>query len=200
MFSSHVPHLKERSIEPSRGSFSPFSRGRAFASSMVSGYSICATLIFLISSGDRSPNWISLIVFSGALEYWKLRFAMMMDPMNSTCCSSALSPVALTPTHDYDGLRGFACNSSKEISSFNRASMMEARWKSMRSDQVPTEVARRPRPPCLRLCTFHRPLKLTQRIESYRPKKNDRTNTGNLDGRSPEIVATDGGCDSEGDD
>jgi hypothetical protein len=38
----------------------------------------------------------------------------------------------------------------------------------------------------------------THRIVS--PKKNDRTNTGNLDGRSPEIVATDGGCDSEGDD
>ena len=34
------------------------------------------TLIFLISSGEKSPNWISSIVRSGALEYAKLRFAI----------------------------------------------------------------------------------------------------------------------------
>ena len=43
---------------------------------IVSGYSICCTLMFLISSGESSPNWISWIVRSGALEWVKLRFAI----------------------------------------------------------------------------------------------------------------------------
>lgn len=39
-----------------------------FWHTMVSGYSIWHTLMPLISSGDRRPNWISLIVRRGALE------------------------------------------------------------------------------------------------------------------------------------
>jgi hypothetical protein len=30
---------------------------------------MCATLMFLTSSGEKRPNWISLMIFSGALEY-----------------------------------------------------------------------------------------------------------------------------------
>jgi hypothetical protein len=35
--------------------------------------------MLLISSGDRRPNCISWIVRSGALEYVKLRFAILAD-------------------------------------------------------------------------------------------------------------------------
>ena len=35
------------------------------------------TLMFLISSGGKSPNWISCTVFSGAELYGKLKFDMM---------------------------------------------------------------------------------------------------------------------------
>ena len=76
MFSSHVPHLIPLSIVPSLGSARPPWRGNWVDSSVVSGYSIDATLIFLISSGDKSPNWISSIARNGALEYGKLRFAI----------------------------------------------------------------------------------------------------------------------------
>jgi hypothetical protein len=43
---------------------------------------MCATLMFLISSGERSPNCISWIERSGALENWKLRFAIF-DSLNT---------------------------------------------------------------------------------------------------------------------
>ena len=35
---------------------------------IVSGYSMCTTLMALISSGERRPNWTSLIVRKGHLE------------------------------------------------------------------------------------------------------------------------------------
>ena len=44
---------------------------------IVSGYSTWTTLIRLISSGEKRPNWISLIVRSGAFEYGKKTFDMM---------------------------------------------------------------------------------------------------------------------------
>lgn len=56
---------------PSFGSFRPFSRGRVLDSSIVSGYSIWHTLMFLISSGEKSPNWISCTVLSGANDLRK---------------------------------------------------------------------------------------------------------------------------------
>jgi hypothetical protein len=38
---------------------------------IVSGYRMCATLMFLISSGEKSPNWISCTVLSGAVDSLK---------------------------------------------------------------------------------------------------------------------------------
>lgn len=46
------------------------------AQTIVSGYSMCSTLKPLISSGEKSPNWISWMVRSGALECLKIRFAI----------------------------------------------------------------------------------------------------------------------------
>jgi hypothetical protein len=47
------------------------------AHTIVSGYSTFTTLIRLISSGEKRPNCISWMIFSGALEYGKLRFAIV---------------------------------------------------------------------------------------------------------------------------
>jgi hypothetical protein len=55
------------------------------AHTIASGYSILTTLIRLISSGEKRPNWISWIVFSGALEYGKLRFAMTAVVVARSC-------------------------------------------------------------------------------------------------------------------
>lgn len=55
---------------------------------MVSGYSICTTLMFLTSSGESKPNWISWIVFSGALDGVKLKFdilAVVFSAILSMC-------------------------------------------------------------------------------------------------------------------
>ena len=62
---------------------------------IVSGYSICTTLMFLISSGERRPNWISWIVFSGAVDGVKLKFDILADGLLSPrvylCVSYACS-------------------------------------------------------------------------------------------------------------
>ena len=43
---------------------------------IVSGYSTCTTLMFFISSGDKSPNCISCMVLRGAPDGAKVTFAM----------------------------------------------------------------------------------------------------------------------------
>lgn len=57
-----------------------------FSLTKVSGYSTWTTLIRLISSGERRPNWISFMVRSCAFEYGNFADAMLMcdsDPTRS---------------------------------------------------------------------------------------------------------------------
>ena len=77
VLTAQLSHMVPRSVVPNLGSFKPLSRGRWRCSSIVSGYSMWHTLMFLISSGGKSPNWISCTVFSGAELYGNLKFDIL---------------------------------------------------------------------------------------------------------------------------
>lgn len=60
-----TPHVRTQRLEGEM-------KRKAILHTMVSGYSMWQTLMPLISSGERRPNWISLIVRKGALECSKI--------------------------------------------------------------------------------------------------------------------------------